>query len=102
KGQFVAGKERPRCDREVLAAVLAAPAGRTGRTTGEIAGQRTAMRADRLPVVVGPADVHHGLLRLGVGHAEDLGQRQRLGLLREKEVLRHGDNIPYPITVSWI
>ena len=63
QGQLVAGEQRARRDREILAAVLAAPARRTGRAAALVDGERAAVRADGL-AVVGPADALEAWPRL--------------------------------------
>jgi hypothetical protein len=88
QGQLVAGEQRARRDREILAAVLAAPARRTGRAAALVVGERAAVRAHGI-AGIGPADAPEHGLGFRVRHAEHLSQRQALGCSAEEEVLGH-------------
>lgn len=74
------GKQRARCDAEILAARLAAPARRAGRTAAVIDNLALAFGADRLAARRGPADADEGCFDFLIRHAQDRAQGERPGL----------------------
>jgi hypothetical protein len=87
QGQLVAGEQRSAGNSEILFASLAAEAERAVRTAGFVSLYRTAGRANRSAVGIGPTD--HLECRLGfrVSHAEHLSEAQGLCRFAEEEVL---------------
>jgi hypothetical protein len=75
--QLVAGEQRARRDREILAAILAAPARRTGRAAALVDRQRSAVRTDRIAVL--PADALEGGLSIRVVTVVDLTKNGSCG-----------------------
>ena len=92
QGQFVRSEQRPAGNGEVLLAALAAEAERTIRAPGFVGIDRTAGRANRGAVRIGPTDILEGCFGFRVSHAEDLSEAQGLCRSAEEEVLGHGSS----------
>ncbi len=75
QGQLVAGEQRPAGNGEILFAALAAEAQSAIRTTGFVGFDRTAGRADRRAVGIGPTDVLEG--RLGFRNRKSTAYRTK-------------------------
>ena len=87
--QLVAGEQRPAGDAEILFAAPAAEAGRTLEAAAIVCVETAAVRANRLPVRLCPADRPEPGFRFLILHRENGRQRKRLGGPGKKKMLRH-------------
>jgi hypothetical protein len=89
QGQFVRGEQRPASDREILAATLATEAQHAVRPAGLVSLYRTAGRAYRRAIGIGPAELAKRQFGFRQRHAEHLSEAQGLCRFTEEEVLGH-------------
>ena len=87
--QLVRRKERPAGHAEILRAGAATEARRAARAPAVIGVDAAAMRAYRLAVGLRPAHAAEHRLGVRVRHAEDAGERKRLGARERRKCCAH-------------
>jgi hypothetical protein len=98
----VKSEQRPRRDREISLAGAATLASRAVRAAAIVGVQTAALRADRGAVRLSPAHIAESRLGLIFGHANDLGQRERLGGGGKEEVLSQDRYLSFPIAKEYV
>ena len=87
--ELVGGEQRAGRDGEVFNASPAAEARSALEAAAIVGVQTAAMRADRLAIIVGPADLAKHRLGFLVFHLKDFGEREGLSRFGEEEVFSH-------------
>ena len=87
----MAGEQRAGGDRKVLHAGPAAETGSAFQAAAVVSVNTAAVRADRLPVSIRPANAPEGHLGFRVFHLEDTGEGKGLGSAGKEEMFGHLD-----------